>query len=110
MNELTWGDRPRRLDPVHEHSFSSKIGYHIHGPTRDGMWHGIFSLDFLCKPGHDWEVDWDNIDENAPIPPYHNYMAGILVRHISTGRVWKLTGDYSINDLGQEMYEGKWPD
>jgi hypothetical protein len=123
---VTWGDRPRRLDPAHEHSFSSKIGYHIHGPTRDAMWTGVFSLDFLCKPSPGWEVDWDHIDTSAELctdqcepSPHrhgrctrcgHSYMSGILVKHVETHRVWRLTGDMHINDANQEMYEGKWPD
>lgn len=77
-----------------------------------------FSIVFLNRPPLGWEVDWDHIDHTTPRPcrmtTYDlddwngcEYMAGILVKHVASGRVWRLTG---VTRASPEMFEGKWPD
>jgi hypothetical protein len=89
----------------------SKVGYHIHGPTRDCMWEGWFSAEFLADPIPGWVIDWvscteEYIDGLATIA--RNFK-GVLVKEQSTGRVWRLTGE-SFRDCNQTMFTGKWPD
>jgi hypothetical protein len=81
-----------------------------------------FSPKFLGKPPLGWSVDWDHIDHTTPKPisesasafdrdEWHGceYMAGILIKHIGSGHVWRLTG-VSTGKYPNEMMEGKWPD
>lgn len=48
-----------------------------------------FFDEFLCRPNTLWQVD------------------GPKVKHVETGRVWILTGEY---DFERNMYEARWPD
>lgn len=81
-----------------------------------------FSPVFLDKPPLGWAVDWDHIDHTTPRPPPGatifdrddgwdgcEYMAGILIKHVASGRIWRLTGA-STGKHPNEMLEGKWPD
>jgi hypothetical protein len=83
-----------------------------------------FTTAFLDKPMAGWTVDWDHIDHTTPPPPplepgatifdreawcACEYMAGILVKHVASGRVWRLTGVSEGNHPNEEM-EGRWPD
>jgi len=86
------------------------------------MW---FSSGFLGEPPPGWTVDWDAIDHTTPKPRPEkpgatifdvddgwdgtSYMAGILIRHVESGRVWRLTGG-STGSPPHETFEGKWPD
>jgi hypothetical protein len=98
--------------------FDQRLRDHLNNET---MW---FSTAFLDKPTPGWTVDWDHIDHTTPKPPPSppgatifdrepwcacEYMAGILVKHVESGHVWRLTG-VSSGQHPNEVLEGRWPD
>lgn len=72
-------------------------GYYAWTPKGDEFGDAIteyptvwFFDEFLCRPNvSKWQVDRPK------------------VKHVETGRVWILTGEY---DLERNMYEARWPD
>jgi hypothetical protein len=82
---------------------------------KDELW---FALSFLHKPLRGWTVDWDHIDgatcegrscdEVCDHRGDNTYMGGILVKHVGSGLIWRLTGEST--QPPDEMYQGRWPD
>jgi hypothetical protein len=74
------------------------------------------------KPPTGWTVDWDHIDGATEMCTeeceqdwpaqcrVHKYMGGILIKHVASGRVWRLTGEKWERE-GHGVYcQGRWPD
>jgi hypothetical protein len=68
-------------------------------------------------PPMGWAVDWDRIDHTTKICTEAcdrerlcdgGCMAGILIKHVDSGRIWRLTGERTRPP--DEMYQGRWPD
>ena len=79
--------------------------YTIYGPSLESQFKGDFSYSFLVNPSKDWTVDW-----TAGKPSGSEYlMAGVLVKHLTTRRVWRLTGE-TFHANGELMYKATWPD
>lgn len=90
--------------------------------------HEVWFTDEFIQRGSsgDWEVDWSRAncqfcqkDSGAAfmdhtLPPYADDVtdgplgvAGVIIRHTPTGRVWKLNGQYNFRSRG---WLGIWPD
>jgi hypothetical protein len=110
-------DRMLYASHTHGFTFGGKQGWHLSGPGPDKQYLGEFNDAFLNDPPDGWAVDWDNVDSATELCPddctekvrpckTHKFMGGILVKHIETGRVWRLTGEKSEGG----NWKAKWPD
>jgi hypothetical protein len=77
-----------------------------------------FYPEFLAAPPSHWVVDWSGTVLLYPEPVIpdalrrgrlfaNQVMKGCKVKHVATGRVWILTGEYQHET---NTYTGVWPD
>lgn len=65
-----------------------------------------FCAEFLSFPTSEWEVDW--LGRMAAIIGHPMFSTkGAKVKHLGTGRIWVLTGEY---DWKRDSYVAAWPD
>ena len=73
----------------------------------------FFHADFIRDPSFSWTVDWSDgaqcLHIRNHMPCHETHMAGVLLKHAETGRVWRLTGN-TDPDADGLVYEGRWPD
>lgn len=73
----------------------------------------FFAADFIRNPSFSWTADWSGGTQcpfiRLLMPCHETHMAGVLLKHGKTGRVWRLTGN-TDPDADGLVYEGRWPD
>lgn len=72
----------------------------------------LFSPQFLLDPWPEYIVDWSTVPIDLARAGYllrldQPIVKGLKVKHVETGRIWILTGEY---DPERDMYHGHWPD
>lgn len=100
------------MTAFHKTSMDNSVGRYVNGrgywwiTTEPGINHITdspvvhFSPEFLLKPFDEYIVDWPDGDGCSRVK-------GVKVKHVETGRVWILTGEY---DRERNSYRGEWPD